>query len=70
MKELELKNNVKLWLKNTLKYNYYQWWQRHKLHIIDSKYYMVGVTQNKQVPYFHRGHKLLFCLFQWTPTFP
>ena len=34
---------------HTLVYNYCQWWQRYKSQIIDSKTYMVEITQHKQV---------------------
>ena len=40
---------------STFVYNYYQWWQRYKSEIINNINYIVGVTRNKQVAYFHCG---------------
>ena len=52
----EVKNTIRFWLKNTtLVHNYCQWWQRYKSQIIKSKSCITGITQNKQMPYFHCG---------------
>ena len=56
MKELKIKHNQILTKKNTtLFYNNCQCRQRFKSKIIKSKSYMAGITQNKQMPYFHCG---------------
>ena len=39
----------------TLVYNYCQWCQRYKSQLTNSKNYIAGIRQNKQVPCLHCG---------------